>query len=207
MSSLSYNIIIITLLLGFLMLRANSRHNKLEAEEKEAFWSRESRADSVRRADISQLAYIYLDTASLPISDAEACGFSDIIKELLYYQDKKLLNLSAYSNTDLKLMYGPANLEALSECDNNFNQVIRLISKLAHKLLDAGRSDIARSFLEYNLSIGSDISSDYEALGRIYLDTDDTAAYDELCTRADAIESLSKDLIKLKLNNIKSSDK
>ena len=207
MSYASYVLIILTLLLGFLMYRANAVQNKRESREKEEFWDRESRASFTRRADISGLNYITLNTDSLPINEAEQKVFSGITQNLLYYADKKLLNLSAYSNTDLKLMYGPANLEELSEYDNNFNQVIRLINKLSTKLVEADESELAKSFLEYNISIGSDISSDFEMLGNIYYSNNDMDSFNNLEAKADEIKSLSQNLIKLKLNNIKSANK
>ncbi|MBQ8923369.1 MAG: hypothetical protein IJ053_01105 [Lachnospiraceae bacterium] len=190
-----------------MMYRANAVQNKRESREKEEFWDRESRASFTRRADISGLDYITLNTDSLPINEAEQKGFSGITQNLLYYADKKLLNLSAYSNTDLKLMYGPANLEELSEYDNNFNQVIRLINKLSTKLVEADESELAKSFLEYNISIGSDISSDFEMLGNIYYSKNDMDSFNMLLTKAEEISSLSQTLIKLKLNNIKSANK
>ncbi|MBQ9607927.1 MAG: hypothetical protein IJV15_00615 [Lachnospiraceae bacterium] len=207
MSYSSYVLIILTLLLGFLMYRSNVVQNKRESKEKEEFWDREMKASFTRRADISKLDYITLNTDALPIKEAEQKGFSNITKNLIYYTDKKLLNLSAYSNTDLKLMYGPANLEELSEYDNNFNQVIRIINKLSTKLIEADESELAKRFLEYNISLGSDISSDFEMLGNIYYSKNDMDSFNKLEAKADKISSLSHNLIKLKLDNIKSANK
>ncbi|MBQ8914455.1 MAG: hypothetical protein IJ054_10500, partial [Lachnospiraceae bacterium] len=143
----------------------------------------------------------------LPINESKGLGFSDICDELATLSDKKIINLAAYTNTDLKLMYGPANLDTLSEYDNNFNQLMRLLNKLSKELIKIEKTNLAKQVLEYSISLGSELSSDYEMLGNIYYTENDSSAFQKLEEQAENIESLSKNLIINKLNNIKTADK
>jgi len=77
-----------------------------------------------------------------------------------------MINLSGYTNTDLKELYGVANLDELSAYDQNFLLFIRNLSIWGKYLYE--KNDFARSkqIMEYSLSIESDISSVYTTLGQ-----------------------------------------
>lgn len=182
-----------------------SGYNPERSQKK--FWEKESESNSVRKADISSLDYIILTLSKLDIAAAISIGLSDIIDDLKSLTEKKIINLSAYSNTELKLMYGPANLEALSEYDNNYTIVIRHLNKLGTKLYESGNITAATSYLEYAIEIGSDISSTYSTLCQIYIDTSNEAKIDSLIESAEKITSLSKPIILDKINNIKTANK
>lgn len=203
---LNYIIICVTLLVGFAAFRAISYQNRKAKNAIEEFWNRESKANSVRRADISNLDYITLSLDKLPINEAKKLGFSDIYDELTRLSDKKFLNLSSYSNTDLKMMYGPANLDELSECDSNYSQLLRTLNKLSKEFIKIDKSELAKKVLEYSMEIGSDLSSDFEMLGRIYHEEKNTDGFKILEEKAGSISSLSKTLIINKLNHIKEND-
>ncbi|MBQ8914030.1 MAG: hypothetical protein IJ054_08320 [Lachnospiraceae bacterium] len=203
MGYVNYIIICATLLIGFAAFRAIAYQNKKAKRSLAEFWNRESEANSVRRADISNLDYITLSFDKLPINEVKNAGFSDIYDELIRLSEKKFINLSEYTNTDLKMMYGPANLEALSEYDNNYSQLIRLLNKLSKEFIKIDKTDAAKKVLCYSIEIGSDLSTDYEMLGKIYLDSKDTAGFKKLEEKAADINSLSKNLIISKLDNVK----
>ena len=69
-----------------------------------------------------------------------------------------MLNLSAYSNTDLKEKYGVVNLEELSNCDQNYLYFIRALSNWGRYLYEHDDPDRAQKVMELSLRIGSDIS-------------------------------------------------
>lgn len=207
MGYVNYFIICLTVIVGFAAFRAIAFQNKKSKRAMAEFWDRENKANSVRRADISNLDYITFNLDKLPINEASNLGFSDICDELGKLSDKKFLNLAAYTNTDLKMMYGPANLDTLSEYDNNFNQLMRLLNKLSKELVKIENITLAKQVLEYSISLGSELSSDYEMLGSIYYNENDLTAFQKLEEQAENIESLSKNLIINKLNNIKTDDK
>lgn len=203
------NLIIImgTLFFAYNIARANSRFNKNTANSKKQMMERESQANSVRRADISSLDYLIVPIQELFLEQVSDAGFSDLANELKALSEKKIINLSQYSNTDLKLMYGPANLEELSQYDNNYTRLITLLNKISTKLLEANLNDMAKAYLEYSVSIGSDITSTFVMLGELYAKSSDSAKLSKLIHTAEAITSLSGPGIVTKLNNIKSQVK
>ncbi len=200
-------IIMGTLYMAYLVARSISREKRQSAQNKKNYMDRESKANSVRRADISNLPYIKIPFDSLPFKEIQQFGLTKEITKIESLADKRILNLSMYSNTDLKLMYGPANLEELSLCDSNFTELIRTLNSIAATLIENGQRDYAKIFLEYSISIGSDISSTYANLATIYKENGEDSKLDELIDSANHITSLSKSTIITKLNNIKSQEK
>ena len=109
-----------------------------------------------------------------------------------------------YTNTDLKMLYGPANLDTLSACDEAYTSLILLLNKIGKTLLDADRPTDAKSFLAFAISIDSDITTSYTMLASIYADDHDASHIDELIRKAESITSLSGKTIQIKLHSIKS---
>lgn len=192
----------------FIIARGIYQNNKATKENKDNFWNRESEANSVRRKDISNLDYISFPE-NLPIDSVSNIGRNDLAEEFKSFSDKKMLNLSKYTNTDLKLMYGPANLDQLSMFDENYSLFIRLLNNISTALLkaDTPKENEAKAFLEYSISIGSDISYTYISLAELYARNGDTDKIDMLITKAESLSSLSASVIITKLNNIKFQDK
>ena len=175
------------LALCFVVSRNVSRFKKTHVQSRESLLERESEANSVRKADISTLPYIEIPLDTLPVDTLSACGHSGLADELYALAGKKILNLSMYTNTDLKMMYGPANLDTLSACDDDYADV-----------------SSAEQFLSNAVSIGSDITASYTMLATIYADKHDTDHLDELIRKAESITSLSGKTIQIKLHSIKS---
>lgn len=200
-------LIFISFSAAYFIARSNQRTSRKLTQDKQKFWNRESESNFVRRADISNLDFLKPDFDKLPLDAAKKIGLSDIVSNLEKMSDKKILNLAQYTNTDLKIMYGPANLDSLSEYDNNYTVLIRTLNTLGDALYEKGDSENAKRIYEYAISIGSDISNTYIKLGTIYYESNDTAAFDLLLDKADKLTSLSASLITTKLNNIKSDDK
>lgn len=164
-------------------LRVKLRNtNSSKDSESNAFWEREQRANFARTKDISHLDYLTVPNDVLPfskniISDERELDLEEQVKDAA---GRKMLNLSAYSNTDLKEQYGIANLEELSNCDQNYLIFIRRLANWGTYLYETGDFTRARQIMEYSLSIKSDISSVYITLGHIYAKNDETAKIDEL---------------------------
>ena len=87
---------------------------------------------------------------------------------MLKFVDRKVLNLSSMSNTDLKKEYGPANLTILSEYDENFSELIRCLHNYALRPHELDYTADAKTVLEYAVSIGSDMGSSYRLLADLY---------------------------------------
>ena len=191
------------LALCFVVSRNVSRFKKTHGQSRESLLERESEANSVRKADISTLPYIEIPLDTLP-DTLSACGHSGLADELYALAGKKILNLSMYTNTDLKMMYGPANLDTLSACDDAYADLILLLNKIGKTLLEANDVSSAEQFLSYAVSIGSDITASYTMLATIYADQHDKNQLNELIQKAETITSLSGRTIQIKLHSIKS---
>lgn len=190
---LPYFIIIIILLQ--LILRKNSKKTK---EADESFWKREAEANDVRRKDISNLDYIAIPD-SLPFVKCENAEINRLQDKLMSMRDKKILNLTGYSNTDLKIEYGVANLPKLSEYDDNFAALAQTIFFLGKALMDAGYTAEAVKFLEFGIQCGTDVTSNYIMLAEYYSASNETDKIDKLIIAASSLKSLSKDVILKKL--------
>ena len=168
------------------------------AQQKEAaenFWNREDKANQVRRKDISNLPYINIPLEKFPIGISDDEELIDYENDLKALATKKILNLSHQSNTDLKLAYGPANLPALSEYDQNYTALLRSIVAYAGCLVKNGFETEAVPVLEFGISIDSDIRANYTLLADIYKKQGDTSKINELITRASSLDSMMKSSI------------
>lgn len=189
-----------------LVLMHNLRRSRRVAEQRSArFWANEAAANETRRQDISRLEYIYIPIELLPfgVDSSEPSGHCE---KILHELDKKqILNLSSYTNTDLKLQYGVANLAFLSECDERFLLLIRTLYQWACILLDDGYTKEAIQVAEYSIQIGSDISGCYYMLADYYRMINDDAALDTLRKSAETITGFQANSIKEYLNKSQES--
>lgn len=192
------------LALCYVVSRNVSRFKKTHGQSHEEFLEQESRANSVRKADISALPYVEIPLDELPLDALSACGYSALAEELRALASVKILNLSMYTNTELKLMYGPANLTALSDCDDAYTSLIMLLNKIGASLLEADRPDNAEKFLSFAISIGSDITTSYTMLATLYAKKHDINRIDWLIGNADSLTSLSGKTIQNNLRSIRS---
>lgn len=195
------------ILIIFMIARSEHLSGAAKGKSLKNFWETESKSNSTRKADISKLDYVILRTSTLCIDTAQKCGLSNLIDELNSFTAKKIINLSGYTNTDLKLMYGPANLDILSEYDNNYANLIKLLNKIGDSLYDAEEISAATSFYEYAIEIGSDITNTYVKLCTIYSSNSETDKIKNLTKKAGKITSLSGPIILDKLNHIKMQNK
>lgn len=182
------------ILILFLLQHHMRKNSKKTQAKNENFWKRESEANSVRKKDISALDYITIpDTLSIPDIEDER-----IIKEwnnIEALKNKKIVNLTGFTNTDLKLEYGVGNLSLLTSYDNNYTSLIRSLSKLGELLMEHGFEKEAVSFWEFGVSTHCDIGKTYTSLASYYKEHNMPEKIDFLITQANQISSLSKDPI------------
>ena len=98
-----------------------------------------------------------------PIHQKKQCV--DILKTL---STQPIVNLTGYSNTDLKLEYGTANITALSDYDQNYTVLVRTLQKWADLLWDNGFVSQAAAIMEFAVSTKTDISRTYYRLAEYY---------------------------------------
>ena len=201
---LPYFIIILVVIQLYIKKSDTSQKNNIKK-----FWEREQKANATRKKDISTLKYIEWDT-TLPVKENNTL-LSDILKnnpeadsaynKIISVKDKNIINLTEYSNTDLKLKYGVANLEALTEYEDNYTLLIKNLAVLGHILKEQDDITDATHYLEYSISIGSDIRSCYADLKDIYISQNHTDKIDKLRQYASLINSVNKELIINLLND------
>lgn len=191
--------ILILVVLFNLKLKQSSRKANANGDD---FWERERKANSVRRKSIDNLDYITIPLEDLPFfenPERQIAQYQDKIRSL---SEKKILNLSGYSNTDLKLEYGSANLTLLSNYDDNYNNLITTLNKLGQRLIQLDHTPEGVRVLEYAISIGSDISGTYTSLAGHYASIGDTDALNRLIDRAGSLDSIMKESILAKLTEV-----
>ena len=163
--------------------------------EKDAFWEREARANATRRKPIDHLDYIKVPDNlpwTLHTDIDEIASYANIISEL---KSDKILNLTGYSNTDLKLEYGAPNITELSRYDQNYTTLVTTLQKWADALSDLGNEDEAFKIMEFMVSTGCDIGKTYRLLGKKYLKENDQDSFDKLILTVSNTKSLNKDHI------------
>lgn len=194
--------IIFILVLGRVIRKG--RRNQ-QSQEKE-FWEREKQANSVRRKPLDDLNYIGLSLEKLTLTDIFFKEFfkkhPDIADEaaecrntLEMLSKEKIVNLTGYTNTDLKLEYGTANLTVLSEYDHNYTLLVRTLQKWADLLWENGYRFEAVSVMEFAVSTRTDISRTYYLLAEHYKEKGETAKTESLIATAETLLSANKNVI------------
>ena len=181
-----------------------SQTGKRDDDIKRAFWERENKANSTRRQSLDALLYIHVPGDLLP-DDVYLPGFPayEAARRILSLteQDAKIVNLTGYTNTDLKLEYGPANLPSLMEYDANYTTLVTGLQDIGKALWEAGRYPEACRVLEFSLSTGTDITACYRLLIDLYrrkLMLSPEASREKISALlpvAESLRSLSKDSI------------
>lgn len=141
---------------------------RAQQEVNEAFLERERRANATRKQDISGLDYLPFSLEKLPvgqIQDETILAYEDTLKNL---SGERIINLSSFSNTDLKLMYGPANLNDLTMYDDNYNNLSHTLFDYAKRMQELGHTEHAVAILEYAMSLSIDSSQIYLLLADLY---------------------------------------
>ena len=176
------------------------KSNSSVSEESKSFWERENQANFARTRDISTLDYLSIKEGELPFATSFADldeREADLEQRVRETANRKMINLSAYTNTDLKEQYGVANLEELSNCDQNFLLFIRALANWGTYLYEKEDYSRSRQIMEYSRLIGSDISSVYTTLGNIYAMEGNMAKVDELIAEIEQSDfSLKSSILK-----------
>jgi hypothetical protein len=174
-----------------------NKNERLRTDAEASFWEREHQANFTRRQDISGLDYITIPLDKFP----QNLG-TESEKKLEELSHAKILNLTGISNTDLKMSYGVANLEALTEYDNNFTLLVHALADYGKELSDAGQTEGAQTVLEYAVSIHADSKQIYTTLAGIYRDKGEPEKITELIASAEELSGLSRDGILAALTEI-----
>ncbi len=192
-------IIFIVFVYTIIIVAQTTRRQRALAEKKEQeFWDREKRANSVRKKSLDGLDYVKIPLDKLPMDALPEDEKVQEYKELLtYLSTQPIVNLTGFTNTDLKLEYGTANITPLSQYDQNYTALVRTLQQWAELLLKADLREEAETVLSYAVSIGTDVSHTYYALAEIYASRAEYYKIAALIRQAETLRSaLSKSIVR-----------
>lgn len=161
-------------------------------KEKDKFWDREALSNSTRKQSLDDLAYIVIPLDTLPClntTDSKLREYQDLIKD---FAGKKIVNLTGFTNTDLKLTYGAPNLPLLTAYDQNFTDLVRLLYAWGEKLHSLGFTKEAVTVLEFGAWCHTDISGHYKLLASLYKEEGHPEKIQNLISVAEGLNSLMK---------------
>lgn len=196
------NFIIITsfLLFSIVFFFARKRASRIEEARDREFWDREKRANFVRRKSLDGLDYITIPDELLNMKPAVTTEtLNACIRELNDLSEYQIVNLTGYTNTDLKLAYGTANITILSDFDLHYTNLVTLLQKLAELLHENNEDALAAATLEFAVSTGTDVSKSYYLLADLYQEAGTPEKIGALISHAQKINSMMKDSIVQKL--------
>ena len=139
--------VVFCLILAYYIRKSDAAQQKVQDD----FWEKERRSNTVRKKDISKLDYITIPLDKIPV---KLCTSTEA--KLFSLAEKPMLNFVGMSNTDLKLAYGTANLEILTEYENNFLDFVALLPDYINELIEAGELETAQMLLEFAVSVNAD---------------------------------------------------
>ena len=172
------------------------KSGRQQALEEKSFWEKERMANEVRRKSLDGLDYIQIPLDSLPMhlmeEDAKVAECLRVINELSM---QPIVNLTGFSNTDLKLEYGTANITVLSEYDQNYTLLANTLQQWADLLYNKGYAEETRQILEFAVSTRTDVSRTYDILSDIYVTNGESNRISELVKTAETLNSLNKEVI------------
>ena len=186
----SFIVLIITITLA--SKRAESKRKKRTDE----FWEKERRANFVRKKSLEDLEYISIPFDSFPMDiAADDEVIASCHRDLESLRDEKIVNFTGFSNTDLKLEYGTANITPLSQYDQNYTLFVRALQTWGNRLYELGYHDEALTVLEYDIATRTDISSTYYLAASIYHEKGQDEKIKHLLFVADTLQSAMKNAI------------
>lgn len=178
---------------------------KKNAKPDHSFWEKENQANFVRKKPLDELHYITIPLDTLPFFYGIDENLEKIQSEAKALSLKTIVNLTCISNTDLKLMYGAGNLELLSDYDQNFTLLARLLFRWGTALSQLGYTGEAIQVLEFGIDTGTDITGHYILLANLYQETLAPEKIDHLIECAGGLNTLLKDKLLNQLMDIRYS--
>ena len=166
------------------VLRMRASHS--EKNRTEAFLNRENQANNTRRVDLSTVEGFSFPVQDLPLPPEENEELSLAYGTIRDLSQKKMMNLNGKSNTDLKLEYGPQNLEELTEYGDNFSALEQALLTYGKLLYEKKHPSEAVRVLERGIALPTDLMENYELLAKIYEETGVPRKRDGLKTMAEA---------------------
>lgn len=200
------NILILAsaLIFAFVISVGIKRYDKESQKAEEDFWEKERKANFVRKKSLDNLNYITIPEEFYNYTyDTDNSRVKDAFDSINHLKNCRIVNFSGITNTDLKLEYGTANINILSEYDYNYTVLARSLQTLADSLIESGNLTDSKSILLFLIETKTDMKSTYSSLGDIYVKENNTEGLNELIDKAGSLDGLMKSATLEYLNNLK----
>lgn len=174
------------------------KHNQATKKNEQftgKFWEREQAAGNTAKQDLSTLPYIQITLSDVPLGVSTNPLIVTHENEYRNLLDEKIVNFTGWTNTDLKLKYGPANLNALIIYDSNYTKLCRLLNSWAHDLHQLHYDEPCIQILEFGIQCGTDITAHYDLLAVLYHEHGQDYKIKALVSNAKELNSLSQKVI------------
>ena len=172
------------------------KHRDIETRPFREYMAREREADNTPAKPMDDLVFVTIPLESLPTDVmAEDAEIKDVLEVLSGLKEQKIVNLTGFSNTDLKLKYGAPNISRLIYYDQNYIVLARTLQKWGKRLMENGHPAEGAAVLEYAVETGTDVFGSYELLAQYYLERKETEKLCDLRDAAAKINSIRKDQI------------
>lgn len=169
---------------------------KAQINREKSFWELEALANSTRRKSLEHLDYIQIPLTKFSFDQLTPNHKIKDCKEILQnLATQKIVNLTGFTNTDLKLQYGAANLPLLMEYDQNYTLLVRTLQSLAEEYFKQGFYKETEETLEFALSTGTDVSQSYFLLADLYEKRGENNRVEDLIQKANDVPSILKNSI------------
>lgn len=161
---LFFLILLFVLWLGY-EIKKSTRASKKNSED---FWDRENEALLTPRKSTDDIHFIMIpkDLIPAPLSSVPEWAvalesdedtdyeellddLNGLISELTKLSDSKIADLSAYTNTELRLKYGSPNFTELSNADTAYTRLVQLMASLIGLLKVFKMNEEARALLDF----------------------------------------------------------
>ena len=177
--------------LQYKLMKSRAKEEETSAD----FWERERRANFTRKQPLPVDDYIKIPLEKLPFSETDDPEEKEIQERILALSKENILNVSNMTNTDIKLAYGTGNFQLISQYDQNFLLLQRLLCQWGCLLYEHGSKSAAKTVLEYGVSLDCDISRCYTTLASIYQEEMDYISIKDLMEHVKDLNTLMKDSI------------
>lgn len=165
--------------------RIRSIDEKTEKKDSE-FWEKEEYANSIRKKKELPLFHIDLEDVHF-IENADTDEENEILalqEEVMEFSGLPMMNCENKTNIDLKIEYGPSNLQPIIESEQNFIDFQKTILTLGKKLYDMNKIEESISILEKGVQYGSGYDDNYIILCNLYVQIQEKNRIRDLYTNA-----------------------
>jgi hypothetical protein len=136
----------------------------------DAFLESEREANNARRRDIDNELFYEADLSALPLKN-------DGSKQEEKVKTRAALKMIRFprrmTNLELKMAYGPSQLDLIALYEENFNRYISALIELAEHLLTGGQDKDALRILEHTVELGSEYRKSYTLTANCYAEARD----------------------------------